>query len=75
MNGLTPGTRSGRLVAREDPPPGVLMTAVRSAAALDQTAPVPSMYTMSGRVMSTGTGKPLRALPMPPTDQPPFHAP
>ena len=39
MNGSTPGIRSGRRVAREAPPPGVLMTAVRSAAALFQTMP------------------------------------
>ena len=39
MNGSTPGTRSGRRVLREAPPPGVLMTATRSAAALFQTLP------------------------------------
>src|SRR5262249_39352123 len=39
MNGSTPGTTSGRRVARDAPPAGTLMTAVRPAAALVQTAP------------------------------------
>ena len=39
MNGSTPGTRSGRRTLRELPPPGVLMTAVRSAAGLLKTLP------------------------------------
>ena len=39
MNGSTPGTRSGRRMLREAPPPGVLMTAVRSAAGFAKTLP------------------------------------
>ena len=39
MNGSTPGTRSGRRMLRDAPPPGVLMTAVRSAAGLFEHVP------------------------------------
>src|SRR5262245_45145558 len=37
--GFTPGIRSGRRVARLEPPPGVLITAVRPAAAEAHTTP------------------------------------
>src|SRR6476660_1473040 len=42
INGLTPGTRLGRRTFREAPPPGVLTTAVRSAAWVRNTVPEPS---------------------------------
>ena len=39
MYGSTPGTRSGRRLRRESPPPGVLITAVRPAAAMLEVVP------------------------------------
>ena len=60
--GFTPGTRSGRCVPRLLPP-GMLVTVT------------PPTVTVSGRLIVTLIGTPLRALTMPPTRQPPAQRP
>ena len=73
--GSTPGTRSGRRTLRDAPPPGVLMTAMQRRRRARAAGARPCRGRRR-RAASPGRrcGRPLRALTIAPTSQPPSNA-